>query len=269
MRLFGLCWAWELVRTGQTRFLIAEVWMRIYKAWQEWFYARPVGKTPQDYQVVLETRNPIAYESPDHIHPWGTSRDNSTNKKFVTVMSKRIQAEQPPNAVLGALDLGCSGGQLVKDFLDLGWLSVGLEGSDYSLKHHRANWPLLAGKNLFTCDITKPFGIKSRGRPAKFHLVTMWEVLEHIPTPDLKPLFENITVHMEDGGYFIATTTSAPDIHEGTDLHQTKWTNAEWRTWLGKHYPQLEPVDLGLKFYHYVRHNAEGSFLVFRKRRGS
>lgn len=192
-------------------------------------------------------------------------RDNSTNKKFVISMARRIQTEAGDKP-LGALDLGCSGGQLVKDFLDLGWLAVGLEGSDFSLKHKRANWATLARKNLFTCDVAKPFKITADGKPAKFNLITMWEVLEHIATPELPQLFANITIHLAEGGYFIASTTSVPDVHEGVDLHQTKWTNAQWRQWLAERHPELEHVELGLKYYQFVRHNEERSFLTYRKR---
>ena len=179
-------------------------------------------------------------------------------------MAARIQSENP-GGNWGALDIGCSGGQLVRDFRDLGWLAVGLEGSDFSLKHRRANWSDLAGKNLFTCDAAKPFTLTANGQPARFNLITMWEVLEHIPTPELPQLFANIISHLAPGGYFIASTTSEPDIHDGVDLHQTKWTNQEWRQWLTKTYPEMLPVNLGLKFYQYVRHNEEQSFLVFRK----
>lgn len=262
-------WAFSLIRQGETKFLLKEIWMRFYKQVQEWTYPskrerlRQISR-PFEGAITLETRNPIAFESPDHLIPWGTSRDNSTNKKFVAHMAELI-ARDHPGKVLGSLDLGCSGGQLVADYRELGWAAVGLEGSDFSLKHKRANWPALAHKNLFTCDVTKPFTVRLNGEQGKFHLVTMWEVLEHIPTPDLTPLFQNITTHLASGGYFIATTTSRPDIHDGVDLHQTKWTNAEWKTWLGKNFPELKPVDLGLKFYQFVRHNDEGSFLTFQK----
>jgi 2-polyprenyl-3-methyl-5-hydroxy-6-metoxy-1,4-benzoquinol methylase len=207
----------------------------------------------------------VAYESPDHKIPFGTMRDNSTNKKFVEFMATRIQSEARETP-LGALDLGCSGGQLVRDFSELGWLAVGLEGSDFSKKNGRANWPVLGGKNLFTCDVTKPFQLSSDGKPAKFHLVTMWEVLEHIPEKDLPALFANIEKHLHPGGYFIATTTSAPDIHDGVDLHQTKWPNDQWQRWLTANVPSLGPTELGLRFYQFVRHNAEGSFLTFKKK---
>lgn len=269
MRIPGVSWAWELIRTGKTKYLFADAWMRFYKLIQEWIFFlrfRIFGRRPApvDHAIRLETKHAVAFASPDHLIPWGTSRDNSTNKKFVSVMLKRIEREFP-GATCGALDLGCSGGQLVADFRSLGWLAVGLEGSDFSLKHGRANWPALAGKNLFTCDVAKPFKITVDGQPARFHLITMWEVLEHIPTRDLPQLFDNIVGHLETGGYFIASTTSAPDVHDGVDLHQTKWTNDQWQQWLSKTHPEMEPVALHLKFYQFVRHNEEQSFLTCKK----
>lgn len=268
MRIPGVRWAWELIRTGKTNFLFAEAWMRFYKLMQEGVFFlrfRVFGKLPEPVQCVikLDTKHPIAFESPDHLIPWGTSRDNSTNKKFVRVMQTHIERGFP-GVMHGALDLGCSGGQLVADFRSLGWLAVGLEGSDFSLKHGRANWPALAGKNLFTCDITKPFKITANGQPVKFHLITMWEVLEHIPTPDLTQVFDNIAGHLENGGYFIASTTSAPDIHDGVDLHQTQWTNTQWRQWLLETHPELKTLPLDLKYYQFVRHNEERSFLIYK-----
>lgn len=271
MRIPGVTWACELIAEGKTDFLMKEAWMRFHKVlWEaKWKMGgeASIEKLPaRKFDIHLETKNPVAFESPDHKIPWGTMRDNSTHKSFVSFMARRIQSEQPRNTLLGALDLGCSGGQLIKDFSDLGWLAVGLEGSDFSLKHKRANWPALAGKNLFTCDITKPFKITNEGQPAKFHLVTMWEVLEHIKESDLKQLFDNITNHMASGGYFVASTTSGPDIHDGVDLHQTKWPNAQWKQWITANYPDLQVVDLGLKYYEFVRHNEERSFLMLKKR---
>ncbi|HWC59912.1 MAG TPA: class I SAM-dependent methyltransferase [Verrucomicrobiae bacterium] len=268
MRIPAITWACELVAAGKTDFLIKEAQMRFHKVFWEikWKLGgqASVGKLPpRQIEVKVDTKYPIAFESPDHKIPWGTMRDNSTHKRFVSFMGKLIQSENP-KASLGALDLGCSGGQLVKDFSDLGWLAVGLEGSDFSLKHKRANWPALAGKNLFTCDITKPFTITNAGELAKFNLVTMWEVLEHIGEKDLKQLFNNITNHMTPGAYFVASTTSGPDIHKGVDLHQTKWTNMQWRQWIGANYPKFRTVDLGLKYYEFVRHNEEASFITLK-----
>ena len=269
-RIPGITWPYELIISGNGKFLMKEVWTRFYKEYYEQKFAlkyklfRRLPSRVIDFNIQLETNNPIAYESPDHLNPYGTARDNSTNKKFVEYMADLIKSEYPHN-YLGALDLGCSGGQLVKDFKDLGWMAVGLEGSDFSLKHKRANWAQLANTNLFTCDITKPFQITSHKSPAKFNLITMWEVLEHIHTNDLPQLFKNITAHMAYGGYFVASTTSTPDIHNGVDLHQTKWIKEQWVHWLACNFPQFKLVEFKLKSYQYVRHNIENSILTFKK----
>ena len=258
---------------GQFRRVWNEVHVRIYRFVYEliWLFARPLraaGRPLPTGLFKVETKFPVAYESPDHIAPKGTAANNSTNKKFILHMDRKLRGEFL-GGTLRCLDLGCSGGQMVKDFMDLGWLGAGLEGSDYSLKHRRANWAQLANINLFTCDITKPFQVTLDGRPARFHLITSWEVLEHIATPDLEALFNNIRNHLEEGGYFIASTTCTPDIHEGIELHQTKWENSEWRAWVEKNFPDLEFVEVGLKIYQYVRYNfLHPSHLLYRKKAG-
>ena len=154
------------------------------------------------------------------------------------------------------------------DFMALRWHGVGIEGSDFSLKHRRANWAQLANTNLFTGDITKPFQVTLDGQPTTFHVITAWEVMEHIATPDLKQVFQNVSRHLEPGGYFIASTTETSDIHEGIELHQTQWTNPQWRDYVAKNFPELEFVDVGLKIYQFVRYNfIHPSFLLYRKRR--
>jgi 2-polyprenyl-3-methyl-5-hydroxy-6-metoxy-1,4-benzoquinol methylase len=181
-------------------------------------------------------------------------------------MAERIRSENMGKDY-ASLDLGCSGGQLVKDFHDLGWLAVGLEGSDYSLKNNRANWPALGGRNLFTCDISKPFKIIVDGKPAQFDLITAWEVIEHLRPEDLKTLFTNINSHLKPGGYFVGSTTSSPDIHEGVDLHQSKYSNKQWQELIVSMCPDWQFVDLRLKYYQYVRfHYYERSFLAYRKK---
>ena len=78
----------------------------------------------------------------------------------------------------------------------------------------------------------------------------------------------NVTVIASaPGGYFIASTTETSDIHEGLELHQTQWTNAQWREYVAKNHPDLEYVDVGLKIYQFVRYNfIHPSFLLYRKK---
>ncbi len=259
--------------TGQFRRVWNEVHVRIYRVAWEFFWlfiapGRRKGRSFPNVKVERETNHPVAFESPDHIAPKGTAVNNSTNKKFVLHMDAKLSREFA-GQTLQMMDLGCAGGQLVIDFMSLGWVGVGIEGSDFSLKHRRANWATHANTNLFTGDITKPFQIKMNALPAQMNLITAWEVMEHIAPKDLPAVFDNIVKHMAPGGYFIASTTETSDIHEGLELHQTQWTNAEWRAWVSKNYPDLEYVDVGLVIYQFVRYNfIHPSFLIYRKKGG-
>jgi len=259
-----------LLSKGEWKRVIMAIHARLYIKGFELIFPVVVPfarlKTPCPNQKIERiSDHPIAYESPDHIAPYGTQYNNSTNKKFVLMMNDLLKAKFP-DRTLQFMDLGCSGGQLVADFQKLNWQVVGLEGSDYSLKHRRANWRSLGNKNLFTCDITKKFLMKTGGLPLKFHLITAWEVLEHIHPNDLPQLFKNISDHLQDGGFFIASTCSGPSIVDGIELHQTRMSNSEWKRYLTRLFPEFVEQDLGLEIYQFVRYDfAEPSFLVYKK----
>ena len=270
MTLRGVPWVLGLIARGQFKVLFVEIRFRLYRSRWNARLERELQRSPRPpipaaTRIDLKTEHPVAYKSPDHLVPWGTKYDNSTHGKFILHMEDRI-GRSTPSLTRRSMDLGCSGGGLVHDFLRLGWVAVGLEGSDFSLKHGRAHWPELANRHLFTCDIGKPFQVLDQGQPQVCDLITMWEVLEHIRTEELPVLFANILKHLRPGGYFVASTTSEPDFHDGIDLHQTKFTNSEWRAWLAKQCPELEWVDLGLDYYQFVRYNQERSVLTYRRR---
>lgn len=211
--------------------------------------------------------NPIvvASGSNDYIHPKGAMSNNSTNRYFIHFMDILMDELGWPSTVL---DLGCAGGQMIADFMCLGWEGVGVEGSDYQSRMYLNNWPRLECKNLFLTDITKHFQITNHKIDFKFHLITAWEVLEHIHYNDLTSLFINIDRHLAPGGLFIASTSDESDIHEGVELHQTRWNNSKWKSFIKFRCPFLEEVDLGLKPHHFVRqclHNP--SFLTYRKKK--
>ena len=264
----NLALAARLIAKGDFSRVFLASYARLYrKAYDVIFRLKaPSLKLPApEGSINVVTDHRVAFTSPDHVAPLGTKYDNSTNGKFVLYMSQLIRKQiQAP--MFGFMDLGCSGGQLVADFRTLGWLAVGLEGSDYSLKQKRANWAHLANKNLFTCDVTKPFEVEYDGKPARFHLITMWEVLEHIRMEDLPQLFENIQKHLADGGYFIASTASGSSVVDGIELHQTQWKTDEWHKFIASRFPHLKPARVDLKIYQFVRYDfGEPSFLIYRK----
>ncbi len=175
----------------------------------------------------VDTDYPIAIDSLDHIYPIGSGTSVDYHKSG---MFNRKLYELFPGKKISLLDLGCAGGGLTESLIEDGHDSVGLEGSDYSLKIKRAAWATIPD-NLFTCDITKVFVVHhDHTAPYKFDVVTAWDVLEHIETQDLPLVFDNIRMHLKDDGYFMMTV---PRVNKptrgGIDRHRTK-ENREW--WL-------------------------------------
>lgn len=173
-------------------------------------------------RVSVETSFPVAYDSPDHLSPWGTIRDSSRNPRF---NEKLYRLFSDLNRPLRVLDLGCSGGGFIRDCQNEGCIAVGLEGSDNSLRMKRAEWATIGGHSLFTCDISKPFKVWFRADgseiPATFDVITSWEVLEHIREDSLPTVCENVKSHMSPNGIAIFSVSMNSDKPNGVELHQT------------------------------------------------
>lgn len=179
-------------------------------------------------KVILKSKKTLAFDSPDHLEPFGTRRDNSKNVSF----NQKLYRLWGGKKWLNILDLGCSGGGFVKDCFDEGHLAVGLEGSDYSKKIGRAEWRTIP-EYLFTCDITKDFNLflKDNKKEEKilFNVITMWDVIEHIAEKDLFPLAENIKNNLSKDGVWILSVGCEEDIINGVRLHQTVRPERWWR----------------------------------------
>jgi SAM-dependent methyltransferase len=185
-------------------------------------------------RVIVRAEREVAYESPDHLIPFGTRLNNSRHARF----NKKLYELYGIDVPLRILDLGCSGGGFVKDCLDDGCLAVGLEGSDYSKKLRRAEWRTIP-ENLFTADLTAPFQISGEfpeGEvPLQFDVITAWEVMEHIHERDLPMLIANAKKHLRPGGLWIMSVALCDDVHQGVNLHQTVKPKDWWVAKMKKH----------------------------------
>jgi len=180
------------------------------------------------------TDYPVAYDSPDHIHPVGTVLDHTRHPRFIRACEDYFAGS---GKQLSFLDLGCSAGGMVLDAVLRGHIGVGLEGSDISRLQQRAEWRLLRD-SLFTCDVTRPFAL-GRGEieTFKFDVISAWEVLEHLTAEGVEGLFANLARHTRPGSIFACSISQVDGgfTEDGTPLHQTLEPLPWWQERAAKH----------------------------------
>lgn len=157
-------------------------------------------------------------------------------------------------------------GGFVKDCIDDGCLAIGLEGSDFSKKHRRAEWATIP-EFLFTCDITSNFEIYletgTEKKLIQFDVVTSWELIEHIAENDIPKVTKNVERHLSPSGLWIMSVSPNEEIIGGVRLHQTVKPK-EW--WIKRFhelgFTQIEKyVDyFNTQFVRGPKYNAPGSF---------
>src|SRR5260221_1523227 len=93
-----LTWLLKMLRGGHFHVLVIDFSLRLYRAFYYLLFHAILPlrreKHPPTAPISVKTDFPIAYESPDHLVPWGTMNDNSSNKKFVLHMQTLIQQQQ-------------------------------------------------------------------------------------------------------------------------------------------------------------------------------
>jgi SAM-dependent methyltransferase len=214
-------------------------------------------------RVIVEATRPVAVLSPDYIEPWGTRRDNSKNMRF----NQKLYRLYPEKGILRVLDLGCSGGGFVKTCLDDGCLAIGLEGSDFSKKHRRAEWAIIPDF-LFTCDVTADFDVFSEDDGGHrehlcFEVVTSWEMIEHIAESDLEIVAHNVKKHLSSGGLWIMSVATSEEVINNVRLHQTVRPRNWWIETFGRlGFEHLQPyVDyFNTQFVRGPKYGAAASF---------
>lgn len=221
--------------------------------------------------MKIKTNFPVAVDSLDHLYPWGTKYDNHSSPPLITEIENYFKRAGHPSQgkKISFLDIGCSGGQFAVDFHNRGHIAVGLEGSDYSVKNKRANWPAHYNNVLFTCDATKPYEIlNSNGEKVMFDCISAWEVIEHIHPDCLDQFFLNISNHMKPTSIFLGSVSLVNDFHDGrgefgkkVDLHRAVYTKEKWyNEILNKYFEVREYI-----FAHKVRNEATSFYVTLVK----
>lgn len=204
--------------------------------------------------IEVVTSHPIAVDSPDHLYPVGTAQDNYGSQGFCDDVEAFLSEPRP----LQCLDLGCAGGQAAVDMHLRGHISLGLEGSDYSIRMRRANWPMYHGTVLHTCDLSRPFEILLDCDPMQFDLVTAWEFLEHLNPWEVRPLLEWVAGHLAPHGLFAGTiglegSSVRMSPQHCAQLHQTIMPVPWWETEFSRYFEPIVPCPIT----HWVRELGE------------
>lgn len=157
--------------------------------------------------IEVKTKKKLIDYSADHQCPKGAICDNYTSHSLLNEVQNYFKKDE-----IRLLDLGCAGGQFVRDAHDKGWTAVGLEGSDSVLKGEGAkNWSLLKDKQLFFADISENFEIIKNDELLKFDFIHSEEVLEHIQENKLDNVFLNIKKHLNPNGLVFLGIALFPD----------------------------------------------------------
>jgi SAM-dependent methyltransferase len=213
------------------------------------------------YQLSINTKYPVALDSPDHVFPAGTRGDNTTSLRFINEIQSKLANGNRRS--LNIMDLGCAGGMLVHDFVKRGHVAIGLEGSDFNVKYANAEWPKLYQKNLFTCDISKPFDVNIQddlgSQPFLCDLIMAWEVIEHIYPGRLPIFFENIRKHLKPDGQFLAGISTG----DGPPQHQSVFSENKWKNEILNHLDGLVLKDYP---YQYQNHYSGASIYIMLER---
>lgn len=200
--------------------------------------------------IELIADSELAESSPDHLHPTGTMEDETRSPMFVSKVIDIFDRK------INYLDLGCSSGGLVFDFLEKGNLAVGIEGSDFSKRSERSFWKIIPN-NLFTADITKKFKLRIDGKPLKFDCITAFEVSEHIQNKDLDILMDNIENHLNEDGIFLGSIGTKPSYSsDGVPLHLTIWDPEQWVDYLSNRFDTNPNLDFN--FHEFPRGTGNG-----------
>lgn len=179
-------------------------------------------------QFTLLTDFPFAFSSTDFKSPKGSRRDYTRCPTFVKDVTSYFER------TISYLDIGCSNGGLVFDFLIGGNEAFGLEGSDFGVKNQSQHWRVIPNA-LGNADVTKPYQIKKDGLNTKFDVIGAWEVLEHINEEDLDQFFRNVANHLHANGVFMASIAQFPDFDPATGqvwhvtLQSREWWNRKFQ----------------------------------------
>ena len=145
-------------------------------------------------RLVFDSRSPSTEELDSHYRNYSYSSLKSCPDVTVRSFERLLSSFENFRKNGRILDIGCGQGDFLFSAKKYGWNAYGSEYSDAAIK-------LCAGRGLEV--IKEPISELSFGNE-KFDVITSFEVIEHIQTPN--HLFETVKTLLNPGGLFYLTT---------------------------------------------------------------
>lgn len=178
--------------------------------------------------LVLETDFPCAPQLQAHLRalPPGGTHETATYAGFM----ERLRAIYP-DIPARLLDIGCGDGGFLRIARQFSFPAVGLDldPSPEEISGRSSDSP-----QRFSCDYTKPFTLwevhPKKRRRAKFHVITCWNLLEHVPKRWLNELLINLRRHLDDRlGLLLSSISLRPCFEADRECHAPVWPESRWR----------------------------------------
>lgn len=189
---------------------------------------RSSGTTEGRAVLVLETDFPCETELREHFQ--ALRRFVGSPENTFSDFLHRLSAVYP-DTYPRLLELGCGNASFLKAAQELSFQIFGLDVD-------RATTDTVdrveASPDLFFCDYTRPFTlreIRPRGkRVAKFHIITCWNILEHVPERRLNELLTTLRRHLDVRlGLFLASISLRPCPLAHGECHPPARPESWWR----------------------------------------
>lgn len=137
---------------------------------------------------------------------YNESMGHRTTDTFFVLRSLKSVYPDVPRQSVRILDVGCGTGELLADLTSLGFTEV--EGIDVSRAAiSRAASRLQGSTATVTCMSLRR--LLERGPTPQYQVVTLCDVLEHLPRSDVPEILRGLSRLLRPGGLLLLTTPSA------------------------------------------------------------
>jgi 2-polyprenyl-3-methyl-5-hydroxy-6-metoxy-1,4-benzoquinol methylase len=134
--------------------------------------------------------------------------------EYLNFHNKLDQIERRITRVGKILDVGCSFGFFLDAARQRGWVTAGIDVSEYAASY--------AANRLGLEVVSKPI-LDAKFEESSFDVITMWYVIEHLPNP--QQVLQYLANFLCEDGMLVVSTANV-------DSYLAKMQGRKWRMWI-------------------------------------